>query len=305
MLSANINGVLTTYTFDDRGNLISKELGGTTTTYTYDALNRLVSVADGTNTTTYTYDGVGNRLVKTFNSATARYVREGGTIYCILDGSGNVQSYNRMQARFFTASTARGLSKVYHGDERGSIVAITDASQTVVKSYGYDPYGKVLGASGSLVNAFQYIGTHGVMADENGLYHMQARYYDPEAKRFITEDPLGLSAGLNLYGYVGGDPVNKTDPRGLDVSSGVFYPKVVDPIDIITIKPPTEDIYGWNGKVFDSPTYNVTRQGVTYVSETHPEAFSRASELVYREQVPGLASASGVQRQHRVQLFAK
>jgi RHS repeat-associated protein len=83
---------------------------------------------------------------------------------------------------------------------------ITDASQNVVQSYSYDPYGKVLGATRSLANAFQYVGAHGVMADEDGLYHMQVRYYDPEARRFITEDPLGVSVGLNLYGYTGGEP---------------------------------------------------------------------------------------------------
>ena len=216
ILKANVNGVIINYIFDDRGNLTSKASGGKTTTYIYDALNRLLSAADGVNTTTYTYDGSGNRLSKTYNGTTTRYVREGGTIYCTLDGSGNVQNYNFYAGSLLYSLDAAGTGKVYHSDERGSIVAITDASQDLLQSYAYDPYGKVIGASGSLPNAFQYVGAYGVLADEDGLYHMQERYYDPDTRRFITEDPLGLSAGLNLYTYVDGDPMNRTDTRGLN-----------------------------------------------------------------------------------------
>lgn len=45
---------------------------------------------------------------------------------------------------------------------------------------------------------------------------MRARYYDPATGTFISADPLGsLGSGQNLYGYVGGDPVNFVDPLGL------------------------------------------------------------------------------------------
>ncbi|MFI5166786.1 MAG: RHS repeat-associated core domain-containing protein [Thermoanaerobaculales bacterium] len=214
VLTATVDGVATTYAFDLKGDLVTKTSAAGTTSFTFDALNRLASVSDETNTTTYTYDGAGNRLAKTFNGATTKYVREGGTVYCTLDGSGNVQSYNVYAGSLLYSLDAAGAIKVYHGDERGSVVAITDASQNVVQSYSYDPYGKVLGATGGLANAFQYVGANGVLTDEDGLYHMQARYYDPDARRFITEDPLGLTAGLNLYGYADGDPINAIDPAG-------------------------------------------------------------------------------------------
>ena len=219
VLTANVDGVATSYTFDLKGNVITKTSATGTTSFTFDALNRLTSVSDGTNTTTYTYDGAGNRLAKTFNGTKTQYVREGGTVYCTLDGAGNVQSYNVYAGALLYTLDAAGAIKVYHGDERGSVVAITDASQNVVQSYSYDPYGKVVGATGSLANAFQYVGANGVMADEDGLYQMQARYYDPDARRFISEDPLGLSAGLNLYAYASGDPIGRTDPEGEDDNS--------------------------------------------------------------------------------------
>jgi RHS repeat-associated protein len=215
ILTANNNGVATTFAFDPKGNLTSKTDDGITTTYTYDALDRLTSVSDGTNTTTYTYDGAGNRLLKTYNGTTIHYLREGGMIYCTLDGAGAVQSYNIYAGSLLYSIDSAGSVRVYHGDERGSVIAITDPGQNVVQSYAYDPYGKVTGSTGSINNQFRFVGMQGVLTDDNGLYHMQARYYDPTTRRFITEDPLGLSAGLNLYGYVGGDPVNSTDPRGL------------------------------------------------------------------------------------------
>ncbi len=41
------------------------------------------------------------------------------------------------------------------------------------------------------------------------------RYYDPALGRYVTADPIGLVGGVNLYAYVGGDPVNLSDPDGL------------------------------------------------------------------------------------------
>ena len=214
MLTAVNNGVSTSYAFDFNGNLTSKTAGGVTTTYSYDALNRLIQVSDGANTTAYIYDGSGNRLAKTYNGAQTRYLREGGQVFCTLDGAGSVKSYNIFAGVLLYSLDAAGTIAVYHDDVRGSVTAITDATQGIVRAYAYDPYGKVIGSSGTLAGDVRFVGTHGVTADENGLYHMQARYYDPEAKRFITEDPIGLSGGLNLYGYVGGDPVNRIDPTG-------------------------------------------------------------------------------------------
>ncbi|MEO0612455.1 MAG: RHS repeat-associated core domain-containing protein [Pseudomonadota bacterium] len=47
-----------------------------------------------------------------------------------------------------------------------------------------------------------------------GLYYYKARHYDPQAGRFIQPDPIGYSDGLNMYAYVGNDPVNFSDPSG-------------------------------------------------------------------------------------------
>jgi len=50
------------------------------------------------------------------------------------------------------------------------------------------------------------------------LYYYRGRYYSPSLKRFVSEDPMGLVAGLNEYAYVGGDPISMIDPSGLMMS---------------------------------------------------------------------------------------
>jgi RHS repeat-associated protein len=50
---------------------------------------------------------------------------------------------------------------------------------------------------------------------ETGLYHTGARYYDPRLGRFLQPDPIGQAGGVNLYAYVGNDPLNAVDPSGL------------------------------------------------------------------------------------------
>ncbi|MDQ7837777.1 MAG: RHS repeat-associated core domain-containing protein [Thermodesulfobacteriota bacterium] len=54
------------------------------------------------------------------------------------------------------------------------------------------------------------------MTEPNGFYYMRARYYDPNVGRFISEDPIGFEGGdVNLYAYVGNNPIMSNDPLGL------------------------------------------------------------------------------------------
>lgn len=47
---------------------------------------------------------------------------------------------------------------------------------------------------------------------ESGHYYLRARYYDPQAGRFLSPDPIGLGGGSNLYAYAGNSPANYADP---------------------------------------------------------------------------------------------
>jgi len=75
-------------------------------------------------------------------------------------------------------------------------------------------------SSGTDSTGFQYTGRE---VDVGGLMYYRARYYNPRTARFISEDPIGLAGGVNLYGYVDGDPITNSDPSGLQrVPSGTY-----------------------------------------------------------------------------------
>jgi RHS repeat-associated protein len=76
---------------------------------------------------------------------------------------------------------------------------------------------------------------------EAGLYYYKARFYDPSLRRFLNPDPIGYADGLNMYGYVGGDPVNGTDPSGLSECDASIQGTECPPKE----EPPNDEIIVW------------------------------------------------------------
>ncbi len=97
-----------------------------------------------------------------------------------------------------------------HGDHQGSVVATSDGAGDGTL-YAYGAYGEPAydNWSGS---RFRYTGQ--IMLPEAKLYHYKARVYDPLLGRFLQSDTVGYADDLNLYAYVGNDPLDKTDPTG-------------------------------------------------------------------------------------------
>lgn len=103
---------------------------------------------------------------------------------------------------------------LYHCDHRGLPLALVNAEGKADWSAEYDAWGNVL-SENNPHNLEQLIRLPGQQYDEEtGLYYNRHRYYDPQQGRYITQDPIGLRGGWNLYQYPL-NPLTDIDPLGL------------------------------------------------------------------------------------------
>ena len=161
----------------------------------------------------FRYDQAG-RLI--YESKTSRYYGELDTtenIVFLYDESGMIG----MQC---TGSSAAG-TYYFRRNLLGDVVAIYNTASTKVAGYAYDAWGNctvTLNTNGiATKNPIRYRGYY--YDEETGLYYLNARYYSPEWRRFISPDDTAYldpetPNGLNLYTYCGNDPVNYADPSG-------------------------------------------------------------------------------------------
>lgn len=212
--------------YDADGNMISGPLGGLMSSYVFDSRNRLIQ-AGGSR---YRFDAQNQRIAADMGSGEIRYVVNSvpalsQTLVRILpDGRQTFYVYGLGLIHEEQA----GSYQAYHFDLRGSTVALSNASGQVVAQFQYFPYGELASHHVAQVDTpFLYNGRDGVMSDDNGLYHMRARFYNPDIRRFVNLDMLlgniteGLS--LNRYAYVTGDPVLFVDPFGLKKRTTPVY----------------------------------------------------------------------------------
>jgi len=208
-----------TFTYDQNGNLISQTKAGTTRNFNYNYENMLTGTT-GDGSVSYVYNGLGQRLAKTVNGIQTRYILDVGVLLTEVlaetDSAGNITAYYVYGFGLVSRILASGARQTYHFNHRGDVIALTDDNETVTDAYAYDDFGQVLNSTGSTPNPFKYVGKFGVMDEGNGLYFMRARYYDTDIGRFLSSDPIGFAGGdLNLYAYVGGNPLVGIDPDGL------------------------------------------------------------------------------------------
>ena len=103
----------------------------------------------------------------------------------------------------------------FHSDAAGSVVAASNAAGDLLWRKHYAPYGQQLGGSDT-TEPTAYAGH--VHDQDIGLTYMKARYYDPEAGRFMGVDPAGVSESnplsFNRYAYANNNPYKYVDPDG-------------------------------------------------------------------------------------------
>ena len=124
---------------------------------------------------------------------------------------------------FSQLSYGQGYTEIeyYHHDAQGSIVAASDENGDLLWQKGYDEYGNEVFTT---ENGDEYEGqayTGAPYDEETGLIYLGQRYYDPELKRFISMDPVGVResviqnpAMFNRYAYANNNPYKYVDPDG-------------------------------------------------------------------------------------------
>jgi RHS repeat-associated protein len=209
-------GASQSFTYDANGNMTSDG----TRTFTWDAENRLLQITyPGTgNSTQFAYDGLGKcvQIVETTNgtvTSTKQFIWCGNSRCEVRDGSGNLlnQYFALGQVNF---SGGTGTNYFYTKDHLGSIREMTDSSGTIQAQYAYSPWGEVTKLQGSLDSDFGFTGAY--RHQRSGLNLTMYRAYNPALGRWLSRDPLGQSAGTNLYGYVMNNPISRIDPLGLE-----------------------------------------------------------------------------------------
>lgn len=107
----------------------------------------------------------------------------------------------------------------YHHDHLGTPIQATDKDGKVVWAAKYEPFGRAIIVTPAATTENPTITSNlrlpGQYEDqETGLHYNWNRYYEPATGRYVTEDPIGLEGGVNVYAYTGGAPYYYVDPSG-------------------------------------------------------------------------------------------
>jgi RHS repeat-associated protein len=218
--------------------------------YAYDAQNRLTEVQDqnGNAIASYQYDPFGRRIRKTIhrrwdtNTSTwktlqavethtyfygdegliAEYVRQGTQEPKLVaeygwqpDGMwGTNPQWIRTRRQDGTGTQNEAETFYYQNDHLGTPQQVIDNQGQVVWRQTSTAFGEtIVDETSTITNNLRFPGQYFDL--ETHTHYNFFRDYDPRVGRYVQEDPIGLVGGVNRYGYVEGNPVWLSDPKGL------------------------------------------------------------------------------------------
>jgi RHS repeat-associated protein len=190
------------YSYDSRNLRVKRTTDGKTSYAAYDQAGQLIAEIDDQGQLLYEYVYLDSTLLNMFS-----YVEEPELISCLDDvPEGGEQSCS---GQIFTGP----VLYYFVNDHLGTPQMVVDETGQVAWQGDYLPFGEVQVVVDQVGNSIRFPGQY--LDDETGLHYNWNRYYNPAIGRYISADPIGLDGGINLFAYVGGDPINGIDPWGL------------------------------------------------------------------------------------------
>jgi RHS repeat-associated protein len=221
--------------------------------YHWDAENRLILVepivaTEGTKRLEFKYDYIGRRVSKQVWTRTGGAWVEENKIAFVYDGWNLISEISNLPAQIESSKnyvwgldlslSTQGAGGVggllahthtdssgtqtfhYTYDLNGNVSEVLDGSGAIAAHYEYGPFGEMLREAYKSLEVRRSLGEGGFEFStkyhdsETGLLYYGYRYYDPTAGRWLNRDPIEESGGVNLYGFVGNDGVNRWDLLG-------------------------------------------------------------------------------------------
>lgn len=280
--------------YDNVGNLTS--IGGTARTFVYNDANRMSSTSvGGVLQGSYVYNGFGQQVQRQTTSVITRFVYdESGQLIGQYDSTGvAIQQYVAMGGMPVgmivspsEATTANGRLKYVQSDQLGTPRAIIDPTRQLAiwrweeNSEGFGDTAPTTDPDADGTNIVFDLRFSGQRYDQaSGLYYNYFRDYDPATGRYTQSDPIGLAGGISTYSYVGGNPLNSVDPKGLarEPASGDDVPGW---IDRIVVGVHTHTMFSNYVRGLGPEFQADTSYGGTF-SGLRPDAINTSSRLVW------------------------
>jgi len=214
------------FLYDLNGNLVERTGPAGTTTYAWDAFDRLIAIeVEGQTRSEFQYDAMSRRVgitEKIWDENTSSFILHTSSFYLwaglTIAEERTGSNGGTVEKRFFPqgveilTGTDAGIY-TYRTDHLGSVREVVDDSGSLIARYDYDAWGITETTSGNFDLDFGYTGHF--IHQPSGLYLAPFRAYDPALGRWISRDPIREVGGMNIYGYVGNNPINAWDPLGL------------------------------------------------------------------------------------------
>jgi len=203
------------YVWDGENRLIEiKNNSGSIQKNYYDAGNRKIATTANSVTTYYIYDGF-NRIAEYTGTTLEKSYLWGMDLSGTMQGAGGVGGLLAVSEHTVVAQSPVVTTFYPTYDGNGNICEYLDDTGTSKAHYEYDAFGNVTFSSGDKAADFAYRFSTKPFDFITGWYYYLYRYYDPLTGRWPNRDPIEERGGINLYGFVKNEQIDKIDRLGM------------------------------------------------------------------------------------------